>query len=129
MTEKERKRILLIDDEKDILDSMAVFLRRHGYGVSVADTGKEGLEMAFKEAPHLIILDLMLPDIDGSDVAAELLKQPMTSQTPIIFLTSIMTKEDQSEAGEFIANRCIIAKPCQTDDILRLVKNRIGPAL
>jgi DNA-binding response OmpR family regulator len=123
-----KKSILIVDDEKDVLDSLSVFLRRNGYGVLVADTGKEGLRLAKKEIPSLLILDLMLPDIDGSDVAAALLSQPSTREIPIIFLTSIMTKPEQEESGELIANRTIVAKPCKTDEILSLVKDRIGPA-
>lgn len=124
-----KKNILIVDDEQDILDSLSVFLRRNGYGVFLASTGKEGLRLARKETPNLIILDLMLPDIDGSDVAVELLKTPDTRDIPIIFLTSIVTKSEQEEAGELIANRCIVAKPCSSEEILNLVKNYIGSPL
>ncbi len=129
MLEKERKKILIVDDEKDILDSFSVFLRRNGYGVLVADNGKEGLSLAKKEIPNLIILDLILPDIDGSDVAVELLHDPSTRDIPIVFLTCILTKAEQQEAGEFIANRCIVAKPTKPEEILSIIKDRIGPAL
>ncbi|HAJ56468.1 MAG TPA: hypothetical protein DCL35_01720 [Candidatus Omnitrophica bacterium] len=121
-----RKSILIVDDEKDILDSLSGFLKRNGYGVSVADTGKGGLDLAKKELPGLIILDLMLPDIDGTDVAVELMHNPVTREIPIIFLTSVMTKAEQEQSGQIIANRCIVAKPCKSEEILELVKNRIG---
>lgn len=121
-----RKSILIVDDEKDILDSLSGFLKRSGYGVAVADSGTEGLKLAKKDMPSLIILDLMLPDIDGSDVAAELLQNSLTREIPVIFLTSVVTKAEQEEAGEIIANRCIIAKPCRSEEILELVKSRIG---
>ncbi len=120
------KSILIVDDEKDILDSLSGFLSRNGYGVTVADTGREGLRLAKKDLPRLIILDLMLPDIDGTDVAVELMQNPDTREIPIIFLTSIMTKTEQELSGEIIANRCIVAKPCKSEEILALVKNRIG---
>jgi len=123
-----RKSILIVDDEKDILDYLSGFLRRSGYGVVVADSGAEGLRIAKKDLPSLIILDLMLPDIDGSDIAAELLQNSSTREIPIIFLTSVVTKAEQEKAGEIIANRCIVAKPCRSEEILELVKNRIGPA-
>jgi DNA-binding response OmpR family regulator len=124
-----RKSILIVDDERDILDSLSVFLRRNGYGVYTADTGKEGLALAKKEAPSLIILDLMLPDVDGTDVAVELMQNPETRGIPIIFLTSVLTKTEQQESGEMIANRCIIAKPCRSEEILGLIKDRIGLAV
>lgn len=124
-----RKSVLIIDDEKDILESLSGFLRRNGYGVSVADTGAEGLKLAKKELPNLIILDLMLPDIDGTDVAVELLQNPQTREIPIIFLTSVLTKPEQEISGEMVANRCIVAKPCKSEEILELIKSRIGAAL
>lgn len=124
-----RKSVLIVDDERDILDSLSGFLRRNGYGVSIADTGREGLKLAKKELPSLIILDLMLPDIDGTDVAVELLQNPQTREIPIIFLTSVLTKPEQESAGEMVANRCIVAKPCRSEEILELIKNRIGSAV
>ena len=128
MVQKPKKSILIVDDEKDILDSLSVFLKRNGYGVLLAETGEEALRLAKRELPNLIILDLILPDIDGSDVAADLLRLPSTRDIPVIFLTSIMTKPEQEEAGEIIANRCIVAKPCKPEEILSLVKSRIGSA-
>ncbi len=129
LIKKEKKTLLLVDDEKDILDSLSVFLKRNGYEVFVADGGKKGLNLARKELPNLIILDLILPDIDGSDVALELLNNSRTKDIPIIFLTSILRKSEQEESGEFIANRCVIAKPCKSEEILALIKNFIGPAV
>lgn len=124
-----RKSILIVDDERDVLHSLSVFLRRNGYGVSVADTGQEGLKIAKAERPHLIILDLILPDVDGTDVAARLLENPSTRNIPIIFLTSVLTKPEEQEANKVIANRCIVAKPCRSAEILELVRDRIGPPL
>ena len=123
-----RKNILIIDDEKDILDSLSGFLRRNGYAVDVADNGRDGLALANAQLPRLIILDLILPDIDGSDVAARLLEDPRTRSIPVIFLTSIMRKSEQEESGPVIANRCIVAKPCSSEEILAHVKEQIGPA-
>lgn len=122
-----RKIILIVDDERDILNALSLFLRRNGYGVSVADTGQEGLKIAKAERPHLIILDLILPDIDGTDVAARLLENPLTRNIPIIFLTSVLTKPEEQEANRMIANRRIVAKPCRNEEILELVRDTIGP--
>ena len=126
MASDKKKSILIIDDEKDVVDSVSGFLKRNGYDVFGASTGQEGLKIAREELPSLIILDLMLPDIDGSDVAAQLLNNLTTKEIPIIFLTAIVTKSEQEATGEFIANRCIIAKPCSSEEILSLVKNYIG---
>ena len=128
MSSAQPKSILLIDDDRDVLESLADFLKRNGYAVLSCDNGKDGLRLAKKDSPALIILDLILPDIDGSDVAAELLQNPTTRNIPIIFLTAVMTKAEQEASGEFIANRCIVAKPCKPSRILELVKSHIGAA-
>ncbi len=126
MSQQQGKSILLVDDEQDVLDSLSFFLTRNGYSVSVANTGTDGLRLAKENLPHLIILDLMLPDLDGSDVAVELLQNPATKNIPIVFLTSVFTKSEQMAIGGLIANRCIVAKPCKPEEILSLVKQHIG---
>jgi len=122
------KSILLVDDEKDILDSLSASLRRNGYRVFAAGTGQEGLDLAKRERPELIVLDLMLPDVDGSDVAARLLSDPETRDIPVIFLTCIMTKQEQAVEGTKVGSHCVVAKPCRPEEILALVKDHIGPA-
>jgi DNA-binding response OmpR family regulator len=122
------KRILIIDDEEDILTSLGATLRRSGYRVWGVATGEDGLKVARQECPDLIILDLILPDKDGSDVAADLLDRPSTRSIPIIFLTSMMRKDEQLAGGSLVAKRCIVAKPCRSEEILTLIKDRIGPA-
>jgi DNA-binding response OmpR family regulator len=129
MAKKEKKTILLVDDERDILNSLSSFLKRNGYGILTADNGQEGLRLAKDGKPDLIILDLVLPDIDGSDVAVGLLADPATRKTPLIFLTGVLTQAEQEKYGRIIANRCIIAKPFRPEEILALVKERIGLAV
>ena len=122
------KHILIVDDEQDVLNSLGSLLRRSGYHVWAVDTGTEGLNVAKRERPDLIILDLILPDIDGSDVASELLNHKDTHDIPIIFLTSMMRKDEQLSGGSLVAKRCILAKPCHSEEIINLVKSRIGLA-
>ena len=71
----------------------------------------------------------MLPDINGTDIAVELAQNPMARSVPIIFLTNVLKKDEQMASGEIIANRCIVAKPCKSEEILGLIKDRIGAAL
>lgn len=129
MSQPQSKSILLVDDEQDVLDTLSFFLSRNGYNVSIANSGTEGLKLAKENLPQLIILDLMLPDIDGSDVAIELLQNPVTKNIPIVFLTSVFTKSEQMAIGDLIANRCIVAKPCKPEEILSLVKQHIGASV
>jgi len=122
------KSILLVDDEQDILDALGASLQRSGYKVFAVATGVEALSTAKRERPQLIILDLMLPDVDGSDVAARLQSDPLTRDIPVIFLTSIMTKQEQQTEGTQVGAQCVVAKPCRPEEILAHVKDRIGSA-
>ena len=88
------KKILVIDNNQDISAALAFKLRSHGYEVLTADGGKEGLEVARKEAPHLILLDFMMPGMDGSETALLLKLDDKTKNIPVIFLTSLIEEKD-----------------------------------
>lgn len=83
-----KEKILVVDDEEDLLELLRYNLSREGYGVTCASTGEEGLDAAMKNMPALIILDLMLPGIDGLDVARTLKNEKSTKDIPIIMLTA-----------------------------------------
>jgi DNA-binding response OmpR family regulator len=85
---RKNKKILVVDDEKDIVETVAYNLRRHGYDVAMAYDGADALEVAFREAPDLILLDLMLPGLDGMEVARRLKADTRTSNTPLVMLTA-----------------------------------------
>lgn len=83
-----RKRILVVDDETDIVEMIAYNLERNGFEVITANDGVTALELAHAEQPDLIILDLMLPGVDGTEVARRLKGDPHTSGILIIMLTA-----------------------------------------
>ena len=83
-----KENILLTDDEDDILELVKFNLDREGYKVSCARTGKDTLEKARRKIPDLIVLDLMLPDMDGLEVAKMLKGDPNTQAIPIVMLTA-----------------------------------------
>ena len=89
-----RKRILVVDDEKDLVDLITYNLQRNGYDFLAAHNGNEALEIAQNEQPDLIILDLMLPGIDGTEVARRLKGDARTAQIPIIMLTAKSEETD-----------------------------------
>lgn len=89
-----RKRILVVDDEKDLLDLITYNLQRSGYDFVTAANGNEALELSLRELPDLIILDLMLPGIDGTEVARRLKADSRTAQIPIIMLTAKSEETD-----------------------------------
>jgi phosphate regulon transcriptional regulator PhoB len=84
----EKTKLLVVDDERDIVDLVAYNLEREGYAVLRAYDGEEALEMIARERPRLIILDLMLPGIGGLDVCRMLRRKAQTETLPIIMLTA-----------------------------------------
>src|ERR1700728_4373990 len=83
-----RKKVLIVDDEKDIVDLVAYNLARNGYDTVTASDGNDALDSASKNIPDLIILDLMLPGIDGMEVARRLKSDARTASIPIVMLTA-----------------------------------------
>jgi len=83
-----RRRVLVVDDEKDIVELVAYNLGRNGYETLVAYNGNEALDIATRQLPDLIILDLMLPGIDGTEVARRLKADAATAGIPIVMLTA-----------------------------------------
>ena len=89
-----RKRILVVDDEKDLVDLISYNLKRNGFDALIARDGNEALDIATREKPDLVLLDLMLPGIDGTEVARRLKNAPETSGIPIIMLTAKSEETD-----------------------------------
>jgi DNA-binding response OmpR family regulator len=90
-----RKKVLVVDDERDISDIVAFNLRREQYDVLHAADGESAVEMARRDQPDLVLLDLMLPGIGGLEVCRRLRAEPRTAQIPIIMLTA---KGDETDA-------------------------------
>lgn len=114
--------ILVVDDEKDILKLIQYNLEKEGYQVSTASTGEEGFETAKKKRPQLIILDLMLPGIDGLEVCKLLRVEPLTKNIPVLMLTAKNTDVDQVLGFELGASD-YISKPFSPKVLLVRIKN------
>lgn len=89
---KDEQRLLIIDDDIRLTEAMALYLRRSGYAVSVANKAAEGIERFRAESPHLVILDVMMPGTDGWEVCRRLRE---VSSTPIIMLTARDSESDR----------------------------------
>lgn len=99
--EQTNHKILLVDDEPDILEFISYNLKKAGYDVSLAQTGKQAVEIARKIIPHLILLDVMMPEMDGIETCEELRSYPELQNTIIAFLTA--RNEDYSQIAGFEA--------------------------
>lgn len=114
-------RILIVEDDEDIRGLLCATLELHGHETIVAENGAQGLKLAVEEQPHLILLDVMLPDIDGFEVCQRLRRSVATSHIPIIMLTGRGTTDDKLTGFELGADD-YITKPFDTDELLARVE-------
>ncbi|HZL33660.1 MAG TPA: response regulator transcription factor [Tepidisphaeraceae bacterium] len=113
--------ILVIDDEKDLIEMLQYNLEREGYDVIAAHDGQSGLEVATKHRPDLVVLDLMMPGIDGLQVCQRLRSDPKASRMPIIMLTAKATEADRIVGLELGADD-YITKPFSPREVVARVK-------
>jgi two-component system alkaline phosphatase synthesis response regulator PhoP len=114
-------KILLVDDEKDILEIVGYNLAQEGYQIFTASNGKEAIVKAKKELPQLIILDVMMPEMDGIEACENIRKMPELQDTIITFLTA--RSEDYSQVAGFDAGADdYIAKPIKPKVLVSKVK-------
>ncbi len=94
------KKILIVEDDKMIATMYETKLKQSEHDVIIADNGSQGLDLAVKEKPDLVLLDVILPQMDGFSVLRELRLNPNTKETPIIMLTNLGTSEDQEKGTQ-----------------------------
>ncbi|MCX6271993.1 MAG: response regulator transcription factor [Bacteroidetes bacterium] len=117
----ENFKLLLVDDEKDVLEFMGYNLRKEGFQVFTASNGKEGIETARQVLPHLIILDVMMPVMDGIETCAEIKLIPELKNSLIIFLTA--RGEDYSQIAGFEAGADdYVTKPVRPKVLVSRIK-------
>ena len=117
----EAKTILVVDDEPDILMGIKDLLEFEGYKVLTAEDGQTALSIARKDNPDLIILDLMLPKLDGYKVCRLLKFDKKRKSIPIIMLTARTQQEDKDMGMEMRANEYLF-KPYQNEELLKTLK-------
>lgn len=114
-------RILIIDDEPEITEIVQTFLENAGYQVMVENSSVMGIERAKTAQPDLILLDIMMPFLDGYEVCNELKKNPATSNIPVIFLTGKDSKDDSGRSFR-AGGDMFIKKPFSCERLLEIVK-------
>jgi CheY-like chemotaxis protein len=113
--------ILIIDDDIISQNMLRSTLAQAGYSVTVAFNGEEGIKKASERLPGLIILDIMMPEMDGGEVATLLKNDPATKDIPIIFLSSLITEKAKKSNSKKEAI-VYLPKPYNRDDLLNEVK-------
>ncbi len=122
-----KARILIVEDDFDISNMLKIYFNGQGYDVEVAGRGNIALEKTRQNLPHLIVLDIMLPDIDGYEVCRQLRTSTRTSHIPIIFLTQKDERSDKLQGLELGADD-YITKPFDIEELKLRVQNAIARA-
>jgi CheY-like chemotaxis protein len=115
------KKILVIDDEPDIVFLIKLILEKEGYRVIEANSGSEGLELAKKEKPDLILLDVMMPDMLGWEVSKKIKSDKELQKIPVAMLTVKSAAEDKLKSLEEARADWHIAKPIDRDKLISTV--------
>jgi two-component system alkaline phosphatase synthesis response regulator PhoP len=116
-----KEKILIVDDEKDIVKMLDYNLKKEGFRTISCNDGEDALDLAKRQYPDLIILDLMLPGIDGLEVCRILKKETKTSKIPIIMLTA-KTKETDRVVGLELGADDYVTKPFSPRELIARVK-------
>lgn len=122
------EKILIIDDDLDTLRLVGLMLQRQGYQISAATNGQQGLDKAFDEDPDLILLDIMMPDMDGYEVTRRLRKNPSTMETPILMFTA-KTQLDDKVIGFEVGANDYLTKPTHPSELQARVKTLLSRAV
>lgn len=122
----EPKRIIVIDDEPAIREALVEMLSVAGFDVTGAENGKKGLEVVSRQRPDLILLDIMMPEMNGWQVLEALKKDEWAKNVPVIILTNLDGVENVSKAMDQEAFQYVVKGDTELKDILAMVKGKLG---
>lgn len=124
------KKILVVDDDPDFCEATETLLSAKGYDVVCAGDGKEAFELAKKEKPDLILLDVMMPQSDGFDIARQLKQEATTAKIPVIIITGIRKEMNLAfhfePDEEWLPVKKVLEKPIKPKILLENVEEIIG---
>ena len=114
-------KILVVDDEVQLIQMVQIRLEASGYEVVTANDGEEGIEKAKSENPDLVLLDIMMPVMDGYEACKILKSDPQTNKIPIIYL-SAKAQEDDLQNGKESGADAFVKKPFETPELLAKIE-------
>ncbi len=119
----QKTRVLVVDDEASITRMIKLNLEKTGdYEVWTENEGCRAVEATRKFMPDIVFLDVMMPDLQGNIVAEQLEEDPELRDIKRVFLTAIVTREETADGGNEIGGNHFLAKPVNTQDIIRMIK-------
>ncbi len=120
-----RNRILVVEDEESLLKLESILLSSKGYNVTGVMDGKSALEEVMAHRPDLVILDIMLPEIDGFEVCRRIKENPATSTIPVVMLTAKKNSQDVARGTEVGAN-AYLTKPFKSAKVIEVIEELLG---
>jgi CheY-like chemotaxis protein len=119
------KRILIVDDDEMVRIALNELLRPEGYEVMIVSSGKEAIKKVDETSYDLLMLDIIMPEMDGFELCRKIRERENYRETPIVFLTAKSREEDKTEGLEAGAN-LFLSKPISPDKLLEIVSDTIG---
>ena len=119
------KKILAVDDEPTILKMLETRLKAEGYEVFTAHSGEEGLQQCKSLKPDAVILDIMMPDMDGNEVAAHMQEDPNLKNIPIIFLTAVVKPQEIPKSRK-IGGHYFLSKAFKREELVGILKKMLS---
>ena len=116
--------VLVVDDDPDILEALSEILEAEGFEIRRARNGKEALERLEPDPPHLILLDLMMPVMDGWEFAQRMRQKPAIAMIPIIVLSADRNVGSKAKDIGAVGH---LAKPFELNDLLTMVRHSLNP--
>ena len=125
----EKKKVLIIDDDVRFTDIVKLNLEKSGkYEIRVENNGGSAVYAAEEFEPGLILLDIIMPDVSGDVVASRLSASPKTKSIPIVFLTAVVTKEEETSHGGVIGGKKFVAKPLTAEELMGVIEENYKAA-
>ncbi len=123
---EETRKILIVDDEMDISKTLAEHFKRKGYAVEVANDGEEGIAKAKEFLPQLILLDILMPVMDGISALRQLKADASTANIPVIMLTNLDTQDKVAGAMEAGTTHYLVKSDYSPEDLDKKVEEVLG---
>lgn len=121
----DQKKILIVEDEIAVLKLLTDRLSKEGFLAIGAKDGKEGLELALKEIPDLILLDILMPVMDGMEMLEKLRNNPVVTRIPVIMLTNLGETSKILQSQELGVVNYLIKTNFKLDDVIKIVKEKL----
>lgn len=121
------KKVMIVDDDPEILELFRDILEDRGYQIITYTRGWEALQGVSRDQPDLIILDIMMPRVNGYEVCQILKENPTTQKIPVIFLTALSHQEALQRAADGGADDFVV-KPCPPEKLIKHVERYLGPS-